>query len=82
MNRSIIDIEIHPRDEALRNIGASRSDFSDGLERALTGLANRSRHDLPKPTDILIDLQGKPRRLGEVAVIRITLASKPVERAV
>ena len=71
MNENIIDIQINPKDQALLGLGASRAEFSTALDAALERLAKKPRNELPGPTEIPIEIQGKERRLGEVASIRV-----------
>jgi nitrogenase molybdenum-iron protein alpha/beta subunit len=73
MKQNIIDVEIDPAAPALSRLGASRADFAAALDAALDSLAGKSPSELPRPSEIPINIRGQQQRLGEVAVIRVRL---------
>ena len=65
-----IEIKITPKDESLRLLDVSHEAFDAALQRALDSLDDNS--DLLDPEDIVIHLQGREYRLGDVAIVTVT----------
>jgi hypothetical protein len=68
-----MDVEITPRKEALRSLGATEMEFDAALEAALEKLADKPRRELPGARDIPIWLLNREHRLGELAAIHVEL---------
>jgi hypothetical protein len=73
MRPKIIDVDIEPRTWDLSRLGVSESEFVAELDAALERLADCPRQELPRAADIALWIQGKQRRLGDMAAIRATL---------
>ena len=66
-----LDVQIVPKPESLKRLGASDNDFEAALDAALERLAGIPRRELPAPRNIPLVLRGREHPLGELANIRV-----------